>query len=245
MSQSVCLITGVGAGTGTALVRRFAQSNYQIAMLARNRDRLKKLEKELPSTKAYVCDVGDLQALLATIEAVRSQMGNPSVLIHNAVGATFGNFLEADPEDLERNFRVNTTSLLYLARELAPAMIAAERGAIIVTGNTAAWRGIPSYALFSPTKAAQRILAQSLARDLGAKGVHVAYITIDAAIATPWSMDKLVRGLKTAPLTKNRDLSSDFFCQPVDIAEEVFHVVHQAKSAWSFEVEIRPFGEKW
>ena len=245
MNQPVCLITGVGDGTGAALARRFSQGNYQVAMLARNRDRLKKLESELPHTKAYICDVGDLQALLATIETVCLEMGNPSVLIHNAVRATFGTFLEADPEDLERNFRVNTTALLYLARKLAPAMIAKGQGAIIVTGNTAAWRGIPSYAIFAPTKASQRILAQSLARDLGAKGVHVAYITIDAAIATPWSRDKPVQGLQTKPLDKNHDQSSHFFCQPVDIAEEVFHVVHQVRSAWSFDVEIRPFGEKW
>ena len=108
MSQPVCLITGVGDGTGAAIARRFSQSNYQVAMVARNRDRLVLLESELPNTKAYVCDVGDLQGILATIEAVRaakqipagSQMGNPSVLIHNAVRVTFGNFLEADPEDL-------------------------------------------------------------------------------------------------------------------------------------------------
>ncbi|KST68969.1 SDR family NAD(P)-dependent oxidoreductase [Mastigocoleus testarum] len=245
MNQPVCMITGVGDGTGAAIARRFAQSNYQVAMVARNQNRLKKLESELPNTKAHICDVGDLRGLLATIKIVRSQMGNPSVLIHNAVRATFGNFLEAEPEDLERNFRVNTTSLLYLARELAPAMIAAGKGTIVVTGNTAAWRGIPSYTLFAPTKAAQRILTQSLARDLGPKGVHVAYITIDAAIATPWSMGLPVQGLRTEPLDRNPKQSQDFFCQPVDIAEEIFHVVHQAQSAWSFDVEIRPFGEKW
>ena len=111
------------------------------------------------------------------------------VLIHNAVSATFKTFLEADPEDLERNFRVNTTALLYLARALAPAMITAGNGAIMVTGNTAALRGIPTYSVFAPTKAAQRILAQSLARDLGPKGVHVAYITTDAAINAPWLGD--------------------------------------------------------
>ena len=115
----------------------------------------------------------------------------------------------------------------------------------MVTGNTAAWRGIPSYALFAPTKAAQRILAQSLARDLGVKGIHVAYITIDAAIATPWSRDKPVQGLRTESLAEHLNQPQEFFCQPVDIAEEVFHLVHQAKSSWSFNVEIRPFGEKW
>ena len=168
---------------------------------------------------------------LATL--VRSS-GVPSVLVHNAVSATFKTFLEADPEDLERNFRVNTTSLLYLARALAPDMVAAGHGAIMVTGNTAALRGIPKYAVFAPTKAAQRILAQSLARDLGPKGVHVAYITIDAAIDTPWTRDAF-----------NRGKPDDFFSNPADIADELFHVAHQARSTWSFDVEIRPFGEKW
>ena len=123
-------------------------------MLARDRDRLTSLEQELAGSKSYVCDVGDLDELLATVDLVRRDMGVPEVLIHNAVSATFQTFLEADPEDLERNFRVNTTSLLYLARELAPAMIDRGNGAILVTGNTAALRGVPNTAVFAPTKAA-------------------------------------------------------------------------------------------
>ena len=234
MTKPVCLITGVGDGTGAALARRFAKGGYQVAMLARNRDRLARLEKEIADAKAYVCDTSDLEALVATVESVRAEMGVPSVLVHNAVSATFKTFLEADPEDLERNFRVNTTSLLYLARALAPDMVAAGHGAIMVTGNTAALRGIPKYAVFAPTKAAQRILAQSLARDLGPKGVHVAYITIDAAIDTPWTRDAF-----------NRDKSDDFFSKPADIADELFHVAYQPRSTWSFDVEIRPYGEKW
>ncbi len=234
MTKPVCLITGVGDGTGAALARRFAKGGYQVAMLARNRDRLARLEKEIADAKAYVCDTSDLEALVATVESVRAEMGVPSVLVHNAVSATFKTFLEADPEDLERNFRVNTTSLLYLARALAPDMVAAGHGAIMVTGNTAALRGIPKYAVFAPTKAAQRILAQSLARDLGPKGVHVAYITIDAAIDTPWTRDVF-----------NRDKPDEFFSKPADIADEVFHTAHQPRSTWSFDVEIRPYGEKW
>ncbi len=173
MTNRVALITGVGEGTGSALARRFAQGGYRVAMLARNRARLQALETELPGAKAYTCDIGDMKALMRTVEAVRADLGAPSVLVHNAVRANFEDFLEADPEDLERNFRVNTTSLLYLARALAPVMLDAGRGAIMVTGNTAAFRGIPNYAVFSPTKAAQRNLAQCLARDLGPKGVHV------------------------------------------------------------------------
>ena len=234
MSKQVALITGVGDGTGAALARRFAQGGYRVAMLARNRERLNALKNEIADAKSYVCDIGDLDSLMATVETVRSEMGVPSVLVHNAVSATFKTFLEADPHELERNFRVNTTSLLFLARELAPEMIERGTGAMLVTGNTAALRGLPNTAVFAPTKAAQRILAQSLARDLGPKGVHVAYITIDAAIDTPWTR-----------VPFHPDKPDDFFSKPEAIAEEVFHVAHQDRSTWAFDLVIRPFAEKW
>ncbi len=234
MTKPVCIVTGVGEGTGTALVRRFARGGYQVAMIARNTERLEALQREVEGSRAYVCDISDLNALAAIVEQIREEMGAPETLIHNAVAASFKTFLEADCQELEHNFRVNTTALYFLARELAPAMVDAGRGSILVTGNTAALRGIPTYAAFAPTKAAQRILAQALARDLGPKGVHVAYITIDAAIDTPWTRDVF-----------NRDKPDDFFSFPTDIADEVFHVAQQPRSTWSFDVEIRPFGEKW
>jgi NAD(P)-dependent dehydrogenase (short-subunit alcohol dehydrogenase family) len=191
------------------------------------------------TAKGYVCDVSDLEQLVDTVHKVQSEMGSPEVLIHNAVsgvldGGGASTFLESDPQRLERNFRVNTTSLLYLAREVAPAMIDAGRGAILVTGNTSAMRGKARFAYFAPTKAAQRILAQSMARDLGPKGVHVAYVLIDAAIDTP----------RTRPVFA-ADKPDDFFCKPTAIADEMFHVAHQDRSAWSFDVEMRPFGENW
>ena len=234
MSSKVALITGVGEGTGAAIARRFARGGYRVAMLARNRARLADLEREIEGAKAYPCDLADLDSSSDVLRAVQAEMGHPSVLIHNAVRATFENFLEGDPSDLERNFRVNTTSLLYLARALAPAMLETGNGSIIVTGNTAALRGIPSYALFSPTKAAQRNLAQALARHLGPKGIHVAYINIDAVIDVPWTRDRF-----------HPDKPDNFFSKPTAIAEEVFHVAHQDRSTWSFDVEIRPFAEVW
>ncbi len=234
MAKPVCIVTGVGEGTGAALVRRFARGGYQVAMIARSTERLEALQLEVEGSRAYVCDISDLDMLRAILHPIRADMGTPTVLVHNAVAASFKTFLEADCQELEHNFRVNTTALYSLARELAPAMIDAGRGTMLVTGNTAALRGIPTYAAFAPTKAAQRILAQSLARHLGPKGVHVAYITIDAAIDTPWT-----RGVF------NRDQPDDFFSFPTDIAEEVFHVAQQPRSTWSFDVEIRPFGEKW
>jgi len=229
----VAVVTGVGPGTGAAIARRFARGGYAVAMLARNRDRLGSLQREIPNSRAYPCDVSDEAQLDATIDAVRAELGAPKVLVHNAVGGAFGNFMEIDPKVLNQNFQVNTMALLYLARRLAPAMIAAGEGAIIASGNTSALRGKASFAGFAPTKAAQRILAESIARELGPKGVHVAYVLIDAVIDLDW--------------TRRRwpDAPAEFFIKPAAIAEEVWHVAHQDRCAWSFNVEIRPFRETW
>ena len=245
MDKPVALITGVGDATGAALARRFAAGGYRVAMVARNAERLRTLEAEIEGAKAFVCDVGDLEALAAMVAEVRATLGKPEVLVHNAVSHTFATFLEADPEDLERNFRVNTTALLYLTRDLAPDMIAAGKGAIMVTGNTASLRGVPNYALFAPTKAAQRILAESLARDLGPKGIHVGYVTIDAAIDVTWLGSGDARPRWLEPPADWPWPREDYFAKPAAIAEEVYHLAHQDRSTWTFDLVIRPFAEKW
>jgi NAD(P)-dependent dehydrogenase (short-subunit alcohol dehydrogenase family) len=229
----VALITGVGPGTGAAVARRFSRGGYAVAMLARNRERLATLRREIANTNAYACDVTDQAQVDAAIEAIRTDLGAPKVLIHNAVGGAFGNFMEIDPEVLNRNFQVNTMALLYLARRLAPAMVAAGEGAIVASGNTSALRGKPNFAGFAPTKAAQRILAESIARELGPKGVHVAYVLIDAVIDLEWTR-------KRWP-----DAPNEFFITPAAIADEIWHVAHQDRCAWSFNVEVRPFRETW
>ncbi len=229
----VAIVTGVGPGTGAAVARRFSRGGYTVAMLARNRDRLARLEREIANAHAYTCDVTDEAQLDATIAAIRAQLGAPKVLVHNAVGGAFGNFMEIDPQVLNQNFQVNTMALLYLARRLAPAMIAAGEGAIVASGNTSALRGKANFAGFAPTKAAQRILAEAMARELGPKGVHVAYVLIDAVIDLEWTR-------KRWP-----DAPDKFFITPAAIADEIFHVAHQDRSAWSFNVELRPFGETW
>lgn len=233
MSRPVALITGVGPGTGAALARRFSAGGYAVAMLARNAERLAALEGEIVGARGYACDVTKEAELDAAIAAVRAQLGTPSVLVHNAVGGVFGNFLDIDPAALEQNFRVNTMALLHLARRLAPAMVEAGHGAIIASGNTSALRGKASFAGFAPTKAAQRILAEAMARQLGPQGVHVAYVVIDAVIDLAWTR-------RMYP-----DKPDEFFIKPAAIAEEIWHVAHQDRSAWSFNVEIRPFGETW
>jgi short-subunit dehydrogenase len=202
-------------------------------MLARNVQRLRELEQELPNSKAYMCDVSDAAQVEATVDAIHHELGTPAALIHNAVGGAFGSFLEIDPVVLNRNFQINTMGLLYLARRLAPAMISAGVGNIIATGNTSALRGRPSFAGFAPTKAAQRILTEALARELGPKGIHVAYIIIDAVIDVPWTRERF------------KDKPDEFFIKPAAIAEEAWHITQQDRSAWSFNVELRPYCENW
>lgn len=232
-TQKLALVTGVGPGTGSAIVHRLVREGFQVAMLARNVERLDSLARELPGTHAFPTDVADEHQLNQTLDQIEAELGHPAVLVHNAVGGAFGNFLQVEPEVLEANFHTNVMALLRLARRLAPAMIEKREGAIIVTGNTSSLRGKSHFAGFAPTKAAQRILAESMARELGPLGVHVAYVLIDAVIDVPWAR-------KMYP-----DAPDDFFIQPAAIAGEIAHVIQQPRSAWSFNVEVRPYGEKW
>lgn len=227
------LVTGVGPGTGTSMVRRFAEGGYDVAMIARSEERLRELEQEVGHTKAYPVDVADTAGFDQALDRIFAEFGPPDVVIHNAVGGVFGNFMQIDPAKLQQNFQVNVMALLQLARRVAPHMIETGAGAIIASGNTSALRGKSNFAGFAPTKAAQRILAESIARELGPKGIHVAYVVIDAVIDVPWTR------------AARPDAPDDFFIRPSDIADEIWHVAHQPRSAWSFNVEIRPYRESW
>lgn len=231
--KPVCMITGVGPGTGTALVRRFVAGGYRVAMLARTAERLDALAAELDDAVSYPCDVSDPDALASVFESIRSDAAAPTVLVHNAVGATLGSYMDIDPEGLRRAFEINTMALLHLARLATPGMIAAGGGAIICTGNTSAYRGKPAFAGFAPSKAAQRILLESIARDAGPRGIHAAYLGIDAVIDLPWTRARF------------KDKPDEFFCHPDDIASACYDLAHQPRSAWSSEMVIRPFGESW
>jgi NAD(P)-dependent dehydrogenase (short-subunit alcohol dehydrogenase family) len=231
--KPLAIVTGVGPGTGAAIVRRFHDGGYQVAMLARNADRLAAVASELSDAFGLPCDVSDPSALRASLGEAEARGGAPKAVVHNAVGGAFANFLDIEPEVLERNFQVNVMALMHLARWAAPRMETAGGGALIVTGNTSALRGRANFAGFAPTKAAQRILAESIARTMGPRGVHVAYLVIDAVIDLEWQR------------RNNPDKPDDYFCRPADIAEEVWHLAHQARSAWSFLAEVRPYREAW
>ena len=236
MNKKLCIITGVGpeTGTGAEIARYFSENGYHVAMIARTKENLKYLERKYDNTSAYPCDVGKIEDFKKTINKIQTDLGPADVVIHNAPLGTRGPILDLSYEDLEKNFRVNTTALLMLSQATLPEMLKRKSGTIIVTGNTAAERGKDGWGFFAASKSAQKILAESMAREFGPKGIHVAYIIIDALIDTPRTRPRL------AP-----DKPDKFFAFPKNIAKEIFNVVKQDKSTWSFRVELRPYGEYW
>lgn len=231
--KSIAIVTGVGPGTGAAIVKRFSAGGFRIIALARSAELINRLAQELPDVHAVTCDVSDENQVRTVVAEVKRRFGPAEVLIHNAVGGGWGNFREIDPKMLKGNFEVNVMGLLYLAREVAPDMIDRGKGAILVTGNTSAIRGKANFAGFAPTKAAQRILAESIAREVGPRGVHVSYVLVDAVIDTPRMRARM------------SDKPDEFFIRPAAIADELYHLHGQDRSAWSFLTELRPFNENW
>jgi NAD(P)-dependent dehydrogenase (short-subunit alcohol dehydrogenase family) len=229
----VCAVAGVGPGNGEAFARRFAADGYAVALMARRADLTAKLAAELKGAKAYACDVADEKSVEAAFTGMRADLGEADVLIFNAGSGVWGHVEEVKAEDLERSWRVNTLGLFLSARQAIPAMRQKGQGAIIVVGATASRRGAAGAAAFAQSKMAQRALAESMARHLWPAGIHVALIVVDGVIG--------------GPVTRSRvgDRPADFFIDPAGIAATAADLVKQDRAAWSFEVEARPFKEKW
>jgi short-subunit dehydrogenase len=233
MASQVCVVAGVGPGNGVAFSRRFAAEGYRVAMLARSAERLSDLEAQIPGSRGYACDVGDAGQVGDVFSRIRSDLGPVNVLVHNAGSGSFSTFMDTAPEKLLEGFHANTLSLLLLGQQVVPDMLNAGGGAIVVIGATASIRGGANFAGFAPSKAAQRSLAQSMSRSLGPQGIHVAYVVVDGVIDIPTTRRFF------------QDRPDDFFLRPDAIADTVWHLVRQDRSAWTFEVDVRPFGEKW
>lgn len=229
----VAVVTGVGPGLGAALVRRFAAS-YAVAINARNDAYVKALAAEIRAGGGQAfeapADLGDRRQVEATFAAVREHLGPVDVLLYNAGGGVRGTITEITPEQYEAAWRVNALGAFLSARACAPDMIARGWGSMLFTGATAGVKAGARSVAFGPAKFAMRGLAQSLSRDLGPKGVHVAWINIDGGIDTP-------RRRAAGPV-KEEDL-----LKPAAIADTYWHLVHQDRSAWTNELELRPFKE--
>ena len=212
----------------------------------------------MPGSRAFPCNLNSTDEIDATMDEIEKEMGVPHTLIYNAargaIGGVLGGVRRAQKNSkegfinaLRKNFDVNVIALAQMAQRLLPAMVEAGEGAIMVTGNTGAHRGKAHFASFAPTKAAQRILCESMARQVGKLGVHVSYITIDALIEG-FAKDSVTKtaGKSTGPDSMPAHSTADeAFAKPVDIAEEVWHVAHQARSVWTFDHWIRPHVEDW
>jgi NAD(P)-dependent dehydrogenase (short-subunit alcohol dehydrogenase family) len=229
----VCAVVGIGPGNGEALARRFAADGYAVALMARRTELTAKLAAELPLARAYALDVAEAASVATAFAAVRAELGEVDVLVFNAGSGVWGTIEEVKAEDFERSWRINALGLFSCAKEVIPAMRAAARGAIVVVGATASRRGVAGTAAFAPAKMAQKGLAESMARHLGPAGIHVALIIVDGIVRSP-SVE-----------ARYPDRAADAFVAPDAVADMAANLVKQDRSAWSFEVEARPFAEKW
>ncbi len=231
--RPVCVVIGVGPGNGAAFARRFDREGYALALLARSEDTSRKLAAELGEARAFTCDVGDPASVQRAFAAIREALGEPDVIIYNAGSGTFGTLDDVSAADLESSWRVNTLGLFAVAKEVAPAMQARGSGSIVIVGATASRRGVPRTIAFAQAKAGQRSLAESLARHLWPKGIHVSVIILDGVVDLPRTR---------AHMPGKPD---SFFVAPDDVANTAAFLAAQPRSAWTFELEARPFGESW
>ena len=233
MSKPLCAVVGVGEGNGAALARAFARTGMAVALLARRTDFTRDLARELSDARPYACDVSDPSSVAHAFATIRIEMGDPATLVYNAGSGIWGDVESITLDNFEAAWRVNAYGALAASREVIPAMKAVGSGTIIFIGATASRRGGPRTAAFAPAKAAQRSLAESMARSLWTQGIHVALIVIDAVVDLPGTRRNMP------------DKPDSFFLKPDDMAATAVWLAQQPPSAWTFEVDVRPFGENW
>lgn len=231
--NKVAVVAGAGPGNGAALARRFSDAGYSVALLARGRETLGTLEGEIDGARGYECDVTDPESVARVFAAISADLGVVEVLLYNAGSGVFADVESITPAQFEDSWRVNALGALLCCQQVIPGMKARGNGAIVFIGATASRRGGPRSAAFAPAKAAQRSLAESMARSLWPSGIHVALIVVDGMVDLP-------RTRKMLP-----EKPDSFFIKPAGVAEIAFQLTSQDRSAWSFEVEARPFGEAW
>jgi NAD(P)-dependent dehydrogenase (short-subunit alcohol dehydrogenase family) len=227
---NTALIVGAGAGLSAALARALANDGIKVALAARSTGDLDALVKET-GARAFTCDAskrGEVEKLFADLDA---SLGAPDIVIYNASFRTRGPFVELDPLDVEKALAVTAYGGFLVAQQAARRMLPKKHGAILLTGASAGVKGYPQSAPFAMGKFALRGLAQSMARELSPQGIHVAHVVIDG-------------GIKSARRAEAAD-NPDSLLDPDAIAESYMHLIHQPRSAWAWEIELRPWVEKF
>jgi NAD(P)-dependent dehydrogenase (short-subunit alcohol dehydrogenase family) len=223
------LIVGAGAGLSAALARAFARDHLSVALAARTTDDLRALAAET-GAEIVACDASrraDVERLFSDLDA----KGAPDVVAYNASYRTRGPFVELDADEVERSLRVSALGGFYVAQAAARRMLAHGHGAIFFTGASASVKGYAQSAPFAMGKFALRGLAQSMARELAPHGIHVAHVVVDGGIRSERRSD---------PPDK-----PDSMLDPDAIAASYLHLLRQPRSAWSWEIELRPWVERF
>ncbi len=237
----VALIAGVGDGLGGALARRFAAAGFATVLVARSADRLQRIAESIERAGgrgvAYVADLREEAAVEKLFDDVEAEVGTISVAVFNA-GANYRNSILDTPADMfEKIWRLGCYAGFLIGREAARHMVPRGHGTIIFTGATASLRGSSQFAAFAAAKGGVRLVAQSMARELGPKGIHVASVIIDGMIDSPRVRERFPERVAHLP--------EDGMLKPADIAEVYFQIHQQPRSAWAFEVDLRPWAEKF
>ena len=224
------LIVGTGPGLSASLARLFARNGLAVAVAARRADQLAALCAETGATP-HACDAADPAAVAALFSAVEARHGAPDVVVYNASNRVRGAVVDLDPTDVQRAIAISAFGAFLVAQQAARRMLPNGHGAILLSGATAGVKGFANSSSFAMGKFALRGLAQSMAREMSPQGIHVAHFVIDGGIAS---------AARPVP-----NAAPDSLLDPDAIAETYWHVMHQHRSAWSWEVELRPWVESF
>lgn len=238
MSQlKVAAVVGVGTGLGSAIAHRFAREGFSVGLIARSADQLSKIQSDIENSggKALsaTADVTDPVSLAAALDLIKLKLASPDVLVYNAGIFKVNGILELSPEEFEYCWKVNCFGAFVAAQQVLPAMVERREGTILLTGATASLRGSARFSALAVGKFGLRALAQSLAREFGSQGIHIAHIVIDGMINTP----------NIRELFPQKEKHTLLSCDA--IAETYWHLYKQDSSAWTLEVDLRPAVENF
>lgn len=230
--QDIAVVVGVGPGLGRAVARRFARAGMQVGLVARSREHLEPVAREIEEAGGTAlvapADATEPDAVRVAFDAVRAELGTPTLLVYNAGAFRMGGILEVDPDTFEQCWRANCHGAYLAAREVLPGMLEQERGTILLTGATASLRGKDRFAALAVGKFGLRALGQSMAREFGPRGIHVAHVVVDGQIDTPTN------------LGRQPDRERHTFLSAEAIAESYWSLHAQDPTAWTHELDLRP-----
>lgn len=241
MKNKVALIIGAGDAIGSAIARKFSQRGLTVCLTRRNEEKLQPLIDEITATGAdafgFACDARKEDATESLFSNIEENIGEIDVVVFNIGANVPMGILETDSRKFFKIWEMACFAGFLNGREAARYMTKRKRGTILFTGATASVRGSAGFAAFASAKHGLRALAQSMARELGPKNIHVAHIVIDAAVDTQWIKDNL-------PTYEQRK-AVDGIVKPDDLASNYVTLYDQPRNAWTFELDIRPWDEKW